>query len=69
MLKIKADEKLFDRFRDLSWDVRNAGSLVQNDMEIPEDEAWVLIAQANRLVAKLQKLVDDTRTHVMKKET
>lgn len=64
-MKVKADRELFERFRDLGDEVQSAGALVQNNVEMDENEALVLIAQANRLVSKLQKLVDDTRTHVM----
>jgi len=63
LIKVKSDEKLFDRIRDLSYKIQNLGGIVQNDMELEAAEV-VRITETDWNTAI--KELWDTRTAVLR---
>lgn len=64
-MKVTKHKGLFDRWKNLSWDVNHAAGLVQNDMEIDENDLLIHIAEARRLIQKLETLVRDTNNYLI----
>lgn len=65
-MKIVADKALFDRWIQMKHDLQHQAGIVQNDMELPEVEALIILSKGEQLIFKLKQLQDDTRAHVMK---
>jgi len=58
-VKIKSDEQLFEKFKELSHRLQNIGGIVQNDMEVEEDEVIRIMSK------EWDDLVKDMATHRM----
>ena len=63
---VKADEPLFDRWREIGFKITRQNAIVQNDMEVPLPEMMEWLKRTDDLVKDLAQLVNDTYEHVTK---
>jgi hypothetical protein len=56
-IKIKADEKLFNKWKMLGMKIGMLSSIVQNDMIIPEEQYHEFIEEYNELRKEMQDIM------------
>lgn len=64
--KVKSNEKLFDKFRDLGLRLQNLGCIVQNDMTLEHYEVSDFISDMNNLKLDIEALKQSVINHIAK---
>ena len=63
MIRLKATEKLFNRYEGIGIQVRGLSAIVQNDMEITDEEFYDWREKAIDTKNLLEELIEDTFEH------
>lgn len=59
-MKTKANESLFNKWRDLAMEVSQQSAIVQNDLELSTAEIIEYSDRSNTIINKIRKLTNET---------
>jgi len=68
MIKLKADEKLFNKINILGDKIKDLGAIVQNDMQISKGEWIDFVDRYEHLINSLDDWMSEVRARLIRKK-